>query len=66
MNHTILDDIISSGVYENKPLRLPKNLIEQVQFLATENDMSLNRVVIQCIEYALEHYDDDIENGKEV
>ena len=39
--------------YENKSLRLPKDLIDQVQNLANENNMSFNKVVIQCIEYAL-------------
>lgn len=42
-------------VYENKSLRLPKDLIDEVQKLASENEMSFNKVVIQCIEYALEH-----------
>ena len=46
--------------YENKSLRLPKDLIQTVQTLANENNLSFNRVVIQCIEYALEH----IENNK--
>lgn len=41
--------------YENKSLRLPKELITQVQELATENNLSFNRVVIQCIEYALQN-----------
>lgn len=41
--------------YENKSLRLPKDLIEKVQVLANENDLSFNKVVIQCIEYALSH-----------
>ena len=35
--------------YENKSLRLPKDLIEKVQALANENQMSFNKVVIQCI-----------------
>lgn len=39
--------------YENKSLRLPKDLIDKVQKLADENQMSFNKVVIQCIEYAL-------------
>lgn len=39
--------------YENKSLRLPKDLIEQVQSLANDNNMPFNKVVIQCIEYAL-------------
>lgn len=41
--------------YENKSLRLPKELIARVQKLADSNDMSFNKVVIQCIDYALEH-----------
>ncbi len=45
--------------YENKSLRLPKDLIVQVQKLANENNLSFNRVIIQCIEYALENIDKD-------
>lgn len=41
--------------YENKSLRLPKDLIDKVQKLANENQMSFNKVVIKCIEYALEN-----------
>lgn len=41
--------------YENKSLRLPKDLIVQVQELADENNLSFNRVIIQCIEYALQN-----------
>lgn len=43
--------------YENKSLRLPKDLINQVQALANDNNMSFNKVVIQCIEYALDNID---------
>ncbi len=45
--------------YENKSLRLPKDLIVQVQKLANENNLSFNRVIIQCIEYALDNIDKD-------
>lgn len=41
--------------YENKSLRLPKDLINRVQQLANENNLSFNKVVIQCIEYSLEN-----------
>lgn len=41
--------------YENKSLRLPIDLITEVQKLADENDISFNKVVIQCIQYALDH-----------
>lgn len=46
--------------YENKSLRLPKELIEQVQVLADNNNLSFNKVVIQCIEYALENMADNV------
>lgn len=48
--------------YENKSLRLPKDLIEKVQSLANENQMSFNKVVIQCIEYALENVEGNTDN----
>lgn len=39
--------------YENKSLRLPKELINNVQKIADKNDISFNKLVIQCIEYAI-------------
>ena len=47
--------------YENKSLRVPKDLIVQVQEMANKNNMSFNRVIIQCIEYALENADESEE-----
>ncbi len=47
-----------STEYENKSLRLPKELIDIVQKLADENDLSFNKVVIQCIEYAIDHMEE--------
>ena len=48
--------------YENKSLRLPKDLIEKVQQLANDNEMSFNKVVMQCIEFALENIEDSNNN----
>ena len=45
--------------YENKSLRLPKDLIDTVQKLADENNMSFNKVIIQCVEYALDNMESD-------
>lgn len=45
--------------YENKSLRLPKEMIDTIQKLADENNLSFNKVVIQCIEYALENREKD-------
>ena len=47
--------------YENKSLRLPKDIIEQVQELADVNDMSFNKVVLQCIEFALSNMETEKE-----
>lgn len=47
--------------YENKSLRLPKELIDKIQTLANENNTSFNKVVIQCIEYAFDNMKDDNE-----
>ena len=45
--------------YKYKSLRLPQDLIQEVQDLANANNMSFNKVVIQCIEYALQNMDSE-------
>lgn len=45
--------------YENKSLRLPKDVIVQVQELADKNEMSFNKVVLQCIEFALDNMEQE-------
>lgn len=45
--------------YENKSLRLPTDLITKVQKLANDNALSFNKVVIQCIEYSLDHMEQE-------
>lgn len=39
----------------NKTIRMPDLLIEKMEKLAYQNDISFNQLVIQCCEYALEH-----------
>ncbi len=39
--------------YEYKSLRLPKELVEQAQDVAKKYELSFNKIVIQCMEYAL-------------
>ncbi|MBR1741130.1 MAG: Arc family DNA-binding protein [Lachnospiraceae bacterium] len=50
--------------FENKSLRLPQIMIEKLQKLANENSLSFNKIVIQCIEYALDNMEDDSEQQK--
>ncbi|MBQ8287912.1 MAG: toxin-antitoxin system HicB family antitoxin [Clostridia bacterium] len=38
----------------NKTFRMPLELVKKLEVLAQEKDVSLNNLVIQCCEYALE------------
>ena len=40
---------------ESKTFRIPKQLLERMEVLATQNNLSLNRLVIQCLEYAMDN-----------
>lgn len=42
---------------ESKTFRLPVELVEQLEKLATQNKLSLNQLVIQCLNYAVENLD---------
>ena len=37
----------------NKTIRIPDQLINQLQAIADKNDISFNQLVVQCCEYAL-------------
>ena len=41
--------------YENRSLRLPRVLIEEIQKIADANDVSFNNLAIQCMEYAIKN-----------
>ena len=41
----------------NKTLRLPLKLVQELQIIAQNKDVSLNNLVKQCCEYALKHLD---------
>ncbi len=47
----------------NKTIRMPDDLIQRLQKLADENDISFHQLVIQCCEYALEHMEQREESG---
>ncbi|MDR1629660.1 MAG: ribbon-helix-helix domain-containing protein [Oscillospiraceae bacterium] len=47
---------IKKPEYTNKSVRLPDDLIEQLEEIAKIEDISFNQVVIQCCEYAVEHF----------
>lgn len=39
----------------NKTFRLPLVLVQEMQKVAQNKDVSLNNLVVQCCEYALKH-----------
>lgn len=43
----------------SKSFRLPVELVEQLDKLAFENNLSLNQLVIQCLDFALKNLDND-------
>ena len=46
-----------SGI--SKTLRLPENIVDEVQSLANLKGLSFNRVVISLLEFGLENLDED-------
>ncbi|MBQ9376045.1 MAG: hypothetical protein IJU04_06910 [Ruminococcus sp.] len=47
----------------SKSFRLPVELVEKLDKLAFENNLSLNQLVIQCLSFALDNLDNDDENN---
>lgn len=47
----------TSGEYVTKTFRMPAKLMNELDRLAYENNLSLNALVIQCLQYAI----DDLE-----
>ena len=46
---------------ESKTFRLPIELIERLDILATQNKLSLNQLVIQCLTYAIDNLETEDE-----
>jgi predicted HicB family RNase H-like nuclease len=44
---------------ESKTFRLPIELVERLELLATNNKLSLNQLVIQCLNYAVDNLEQD-------
>ena len=42
----------------NKTFRLPLELVQKLQTLAQNKDVSLNNLIIQCCEYALKNLEE--------
>ena len=44
--------------YVNKTFRMEKKLVEKMNKICDDKNISLNKLVVQCIEYALNDLDD--------
>jgi len=49
---------------ESKSFRLPVELIEKLNLLATQNKLSVNQIVIQCLSYAVENLEEGGEKNE--
>ena len=43
--------------YVNKTFRMPRELVQELESVAQQKDVSLNQLVTQCCQYALDHLD---------
>lgn len=41
--------------YSNKTFRMPNDLIDRLEIVAQDKKVSLNQLVIQCCEYAMDN-----------
>ena len=49
---------IKKKEHVNKTFRIPRDLLIELERLAQESEVSLNNLIIQCCEYALQHKND--------
>lgn len=46
----------------SKTFRLPIELVDDLEALAYKNNLSLNQLIIQCLNYAIDNLDDSPDN----
>ena len=47
--------VVKKNESSNKTIRMPNELINKLEKIAYEKDISFNQLVIQCCEYALDN-----------
>lgn len=50
---------IEKEEYINKTFRIEKKLIEKMEKICDEKNISLNKLVVKCINYALDNLEED-------
>ena len=57
---------VEKTVYVNKTFRLDTKLVEQLEQICIDKNISLNKLIVKCINYALENLEEDEETQEEV
>ncbi len=58
--------VVKKPVTINKTIRLPEELVKRLEIIASDKDISLNQLIVQCCEYALKDLaDDPTDKGQE-
>lgn len=57
---------VEKTVYVNKTFRLDTKLVEQLEQICIDKNISLNKLIVKCINYALENLEEDEETKEEV
>ncbi len=55
---------IEKEEYINKTFRLEKNMVNQMELLCADRNISMNKLVARCIEYALENLEENLEQSQ--
>lgn len=50
---------VTKPEFTNKTFRLPAELVEKLEILASSKDISLNQIIVQCCEYSLANLDEE-------
>ncbi|WKY44855.1 YlcI/YnfO family protein [Eubacteriaceae bacterium ES2] len=53
--------VVKKPVTITKTIRLPEELIKRLELVATDKDISLNQLIVQCCDYALKYLADEEE-----
>lgn len=52
---------IEKEEYVNKTFRMNKKLVDRLETICNEKNISLNKLVVKCINYALDNLEDEEE-----
>lgn len=48
--------------YVNKTFRMEKKLVDELEMICDQKNISLNKLVVKCIKYALDNLEDENED----